>query len=191
MASVNKVILIGNLGRDPEVHSFPSGDRVCNMTIATSDQWTDKATGERKEKTEWTRVVIYNDKIVEVAEKYLTKGSKVYIEGALQTRKWTDKDGNERYQTEVVVNRYAGQMVMLDKPPARTERAPMVPLVVVNYDLMADETSDNPWLAGKVGKSLQAPDRSGVEATVARTTASGRAAPVSRQSQIDEDSIPF
>ena len=158
MASVNKVILIGNLGRDPEVHSFPSGDRVCNMTIATSDAWTDKATGERKEKTEWTRVVIFNDKIVEVAEKYLTKGSKVYIEGALQTRKWTDKDGNERYQTEVVVNRYAGQMVMLDKPPARAE---------------------------------QAPDRSGVEATVARTTASWRPVPSSRVSRIEEDGIPF
>jgi single-strand DNA-binding protein len=121
MASVNRVTLVGNLCRDPEVHSFQSGDRVCNMTVATSDQWTDKATGERKEKSEFHRIVIYNDKIVEVAEKYLTKGSKVYIEGALQTRKWTDKDGNERYQTEVVVNRYAGQMVMLDKPPARTE----------------------------------------------------------------------
>ena len=158
MASVNKVLIIGNLCRDPEVHSFQSGDRVCNMTVATSDQWTDKATGERKEKTEFHRVVIYNDKIVEVAEKYLTKGSKVYIEGALQTRKWTDKDGNERYQTEVVVNRYAGQMVMLDKPPARTE---------------------------------QAPDRSGVEATVARTTASGREVPANRQSRIGEDEIPF
>lgn len=158
MASVNKVILIGNLGRDPEVHSFTSGDRACNMTVATSDSWTDKATGERKEKTEWHRIVIYNDKIVEVAEKYLTKGSKVYIEGALQTRKWTDKDGNERYQTEVVVNRFAGQMVMLDRPPARTE---------------------------------QSPDRSGVAATVARTTASGRSVPANRQSQIESDSIPF
>ena len=111
--SVNKVILIGNLGRDPEIRSLGSGDRVANLRIATSEQWRDKATGERKEKTEWHSVVIFNDNIVKVAEQYLKKGSTVYIEGALQTRKWTDKDGAEKYSTEIVVNKFRGELTML------------------------------------------------------------------------------
>ena len=111
--SVNKVILIGNLGRDPEIRALGSGDRVANLRIATSETWRDKATGERKEKTEWHSVVIFNDNIVKVAEQYLKKGSTVYIEGALQTRKWTDKDGAEKYSTEVVVNKFRGELTML------------------------------------------------------------------------------
>ena len=99
--SVNKVILVGNLGRDPEIRTLNSGDRVANLRIATSEQWRDKATGERKEKTEWHRVVIFNEQLAKVAEQYLKKGSTVYIEGQLQTRKWTDKDGQERYTTEI------------------------------------------------------------------------------------------
>ncbi|HJQ57898.1 MAG TPA: single-stranded DNA-binding protein [Vineibacter sp.] len=112
--SVNKVILVGNLGRDPEIRNMPSGGMVVNMSVATSDTWRDKATGERKERTEWHRVVIFNDKIGEVAQKYLRKGSKVYVEGQLATRKWTDKDNQERYTTEVVVPRFGGALTLLD-----------------------------------------------------------------------------
>ena len=112
--SVNKVILIGNLGKDPEVRRLTSGEPVVNLSIATSESWRDKASGERKEKTEWHRVVIFNKNLAEVAEKYLRKGAKVYVEGQLQTRKWTDKDGAEKYSTEIVLNRFNGTMVMLD-----------------------------------------------------------------------------
>lgn len=112
--SVNKVILIGNLGRDPEVRSFPSGGKVCNLRIATSENWRDKATGERKEKTEWHSVAIYNENLVRIAEQYLRKGSKVYIEGSLQTRKWTDQSGQEKYSTEVVLQKFRGELTMLD-----------------------------------------------------------------------------
>ena len=112
--SVNKVILIGNLGRDPEIRSTQDGLRVANLSVATSESWRDKATGERKERTEWHRVVIFNDKLVEIVEKYLKKGAKVYLEGALQTRKWTDNSGQERYTTEVVLQRYRGELTMLD-----------------------------------------------------------------------------
>ena len=112
--SVNKVILVGNLGRDPEVRNMPSGGMVVNMSVATSDNWRDKATGERKERTEWHRVVIFNDKLGEIAQKYLRKGSKVYLEGQLATRKWTDKDNQERYTTEVVVPRFGGTLTLLD-----------------------------------------------------------------------------
>ncbi|MGN6516983.1 MAG: single-stranded DNA-binding protein [Rhizomicrobium sp.] len=112
--SVNKVILVGNLGKDPEVRRLQSGDPVVNLSIATSESWRDKATGERKEKTEWHRVVIFNKNLAEVAEKYLRKGSKVYVEGALQTRKWTDKDGQEKYSTEVVLQNFRGELTMLD-----------------------------------------------------------------------------
>lgn len=111
--SVNKVILIGNLGRDPEIRSLNNGDRVCNLRIATSESWRDKSSGERKEKTEWHSVVIFNDNIVKVAESYLKKGSTVYIEGALQTRKWTDQNGVEKYSTEIVIQRFNGQLTML------------------------------------------------------------------------------
>jgi len=112
--SVNKVILIGNLGRDPEVRSLNDGSPVVTLNLATSENWKDKASGERKERTEWHRVVIFNENLAKVAENYLKKGSKVYIEGQLQTRKWTDKDGNEKYTTEVVLQRYRGELTMLD-----------------------------------------------------------------------------
>ena len=112
--SVNKVILIGNLGRDPEVRSFQNGGRVCNLRIATSETWKDKASGERKERTEWHSVAIFNDNLVTVAERYLKKGSKVYVEGQLETRKYTDKDGNERYTTEVTLRPYRGELTLLD-----------------------------------------------------------------------------
>mgnify|MGYP002714224225 FL=1 len=111
--SVNKVILVGNLGRDPEIRSLNNGDRVANLRIATSETWRDKATGERKEKTEWHSVVIFNDNIVKVVENYVKKGSTVYIEGALQTRKWTDQQGVEKYSTEIVIQRFNGQLTML------------------------------------------------------------------------------
>lgn len=112
--SVNKVILVGNLGRDPEVRSMQSGDKVVNLALATSESWKDKATGERKERTEWHRVVIFNQGLVNVAENYLSKGSKIYIEGQLETRKWTDQNGQEKYSTEVVLRPYRGELAMLD-----------------------------------------------------------------------------
>jgi single-strand DNA-binding protein len=112
--SVNKVILVGNLGKDPEVRRMTSGDPVVNLSVATSESWRDKASGERKEKTEWHRVVIFNKNLAEVAEKYLRKGAKVYVEGQLQTRKWTDKDGAEKYSTEVVLQNFRGELTMLD-----------------------------------------------------------------------------
>ena len=112
--SVNKVILVGNLGRDPEIRSLNSGDRVANLSIATSETWRDRTSGERKERTEWHRVVIFNDNLVKVAENYLRKGSKVYIEGALQTRKFQDQSGAERQTTEVVLQKFRGELTMLD-----------------------------------------------------------------------------
>lgn len=112
--SVNKVILVGNLGRDPEIRSTQDGREIANLAIATSENWKDKNTGERKEKTEWHRVVIFNDGLVNVVKNYVKKGSKVYIEGALQTRKWTDKDGQEKYSTEVVLQGYGSTLTMLD-----------------------------------------------------------------------------
>ncbi len=112
--SVNKVILVGNLGRDPETRRLGSGDPVVNLRLATSETWKDKASGERKERTEWHSVVIYNENLARVAEQYLRKGSKVYIEGSLQTRKWTDNSGVEKYTTEVVLQRFRGEMTILD-----------------------------------------------------------------------------
>ncbi|UWR09763.1 single-stranded DNA-binding protein [Sulfitobacter mediterraneus] len=112
--SVNKVILIGNLGRDPEVRSFQNGGKVCNLRIATSETWKDRNTGERKEKTEWHSVAIFQEGLVRIAEQYLRKGSKVYIEGQLQTRKWQDQSGNDRYSTEVVLQGFGGTLTMLD-----------------------------------------------------------------------------
>src|SRR3712207_5755731 len=111
--SVNKVILIGNLGKDPEIRTLNSGDRVANLRIATSEQWRDKGSGERREKTEWHQVVIFNENIVRVAEQYLRKGSTVYVEGALQTRKWTDQQGVEKYSTEIVLQKFRGELTML------------------------------------------------------------------------------
>jgi len=112
--SVNKVILVGNLGRDPEVRRMPSGEAMVSFSMATSESWRDKASGERKEKTEWHRVVIFNENLAKVAEQYLKKGSKIYLEGQLQTRKYTDKDGTEKYSTEVVLQKFRGELVMLD-----------------------------------------------------------------------------
>jgi single-strand DNA-binding protein len=112
--SVNKVILVGNLGADPEIRSLNSGDRVANLRVATSETWRDKSSGERKEKTEWHRVVIFNDNLVKVAEQYLRKGSKVYLEGAIQTRKWADQSGQEKFSTEVVLQKFRGELTMLD-----------------------------------------------------------------------------
>ncbi|HWD57947.1 MAG TPA: single-stranded DNA-binding protein [Stellaceae bacterium] len=112
--SINKVILVGNLGRDPEIRSTNDGTRIANLALATSESWRDRNSGERKERTEWHRVVIFNERLVEVVEKYVKKGSKLYIEGALQTRKWTDNQGQERYSTEVVLQRFRGELTMLD-----------------------------------------------------------------------------
>ncbi len=112
--SVNKVIIVGNLGRDPEVRSFQNGGKVVNLNIATSETWRDKASGERKERTEWHRVSILNEPLAKIAEQYLKKGSKVYIEGQLETRKWTDQSGAEKYTTEVVLRPYRGELTLLD-----------------------------------------------------------------------------
>ena len=112
--SVNKVTLIGNLGKDPEVRTTQDGQKIVNLTLATSESWTDRSSGERKERTEWHRVVIFNDRIGDVAERFLRKGRKVFVEGALQTRKWTDQSGQERYTTEVVIQRFRGELVLLD-----------------------------------------------------------------------------
>ena len=114
VGSVNKVILIGNLGRDPEVRSMQNGGKVCNLSVATSERWKDRNSGEQQERTEWHRVVIFDDRLVDVAERFLAKGRKVYLEGELQTRKWTDQTGQDRYSTEVVLRRFRGQLVLLD-----------------------------------------------------------------------------
>jgi single-strand DNA-binding protein len=123
MSSVNKVILVGNLGADPDVRSFPSGGRVCNLRIATSEKWKDKGTGEQRERTEWHAVAIMSDGLVGIAERYLRKGSKVYIEGQLQTRKWQDQSGADRYSTEIVLRPYGGELVLLDGPGGDTKPA--------------------------------------------------------------------
>lgn len=112
--SVNKVIIVGNLGRDPEIRHTQDGSPIAQLSVATSDSWKDRTTGERRERSEWHRVVIFNDHLVKIAEQYLKKGSKVYLEGALSTRKWTDQSGVEKYTTEVVLQRYNGELTMLD-----------------------------------------------------------------------------
>lgn len=112
--SVNKCILVGNLGKDPEVRTTQAGEKIVNLTLATGETWSDRQTGERKERTEWHRVVIFNDRLADVAEKYLRKGSKCYLEGQLQTRKWTDQSGQDRYQTEVVLSKFRGELTLLD-----------------------------------------------------------------------------
>ena len=134
-ASVNKVILIGNLGADPEIKRTQDGRPIANLRIATSESWRDKSTGERKEKTEWHTVVIFAEPICKVAEQYLRKGSKVYIEGGLQTRKWTDKDGKDRYSTEVVLQAYGGVMTMLD---GKSDNAPPSRVAGENDDMNDD-----------------------------------------------------
>jgi single-strand DNA-binding protein len=112
--SVNKVILIGNLGRDPEIRTLQNGGKVCNLSVATSEAWKDRGSGERKERTEWHRVVIFNENLVQVAERFLKKGSKVYLEGQLETRKWADQSGQEKYSTEVVLRQFRGELTLLD-----------------------------------------------------------------------------
>ena len=132
MSSVNKAILIGNLGRDPEVRTTQSGERIVSFSLATTESWRDKASGERKDRTEWHNVVIWNDAIGKVAESYARKGSKVYIEGQIQTREYTDKDGNQRRITEIVLQRFRGELTLLDSAksrddaPARQTQAPNV-----------------------------------------------------------------
>lgn len=145
-ASVNKVILIGNLGRDPEVRSMANGARVCNLSLATSESWKDKASGERKERTEWHRVTIWNDRLVDVAEKYLKKGAKVYIEGQLETRKWTDQAGQEKYTTEVVLRQFRGELTMLDGRAGGSHEP-------------EDENQDAATYAAASGSSQPAPKR--------------------------------
>ena len=115
MSSINKVILVGNIGRDPEIRTLNNGDQVANLSVATSERWKDKQSGDWNEKTEWHKVVIFNPHLAKFAEK-LSKGSKVYLEGSLQTRKWTDKDGAERYSTEIVLQKFRGELVALDAP---------------------------------------------------------------------------
>ncbi len=112
--SVNKVILVGNLGRDPEIRSMQNGGRVANLSIATSESWKDRNSGERRERTEWHRVVIFNENLVRLCENYLRKGSKIYLEGSIETRKWSDQSGQERYTTEIVLRPYRGELTMLD-----------------------------------------------------------------------------
>ena len=112
--SINKVIILGNLGKDPEVRTFPNGGKVCNFPVATSENWQDKSSGERQERTQWHNVSILSEPIVNIAEKYLSKGSKVYIEGQIETRKWQDNEGNDRFSTEVVLRPYKGQLVLVD-----------------------------------------------------------------------------
>lgn len=146
--SVNKVIIVGNLGRDPEVRTFQNGGRVANLTIATSENWKDKATGEKKEKTEWHRVVIFNENIVGVAERYLKKGAKVYIEGQLETRKWTDQQGQEKYSTEVVLRPYRGELTMLDSAGGRSNA------IANDVGGMGDDTPSFGPSAGKGNSSL-------------------------------------
>ncbi|MDR1475985.1 MAG: single-stranded DNA-binding protein [Holosporales bacterium] len=117
--SLNKVILIGNLGKDPDIRFMPDGSKVTSFSLATSDVWKDKVTGERKDKTEWHRISIFNERLVDVVEKYVRKGTKLYVEGQLQTRKWTDQSGTERYTTEIILGKYRGEIVILD--PKRGE----------------------------------------------------------------------
>lgn len=139
--SVNKVILIGHLGRDPEIRATQDGREIANMTVATSESWKDKNTGERKEKTEWHRVVVFNPGLVKVVKAYLKKGSQVYLEGSLQTRKYTDKDGVEKFSTEVVLQQFGGQMVMLasDRKEKENEASPQAEQSASASALMDDE----------------------------------------------------
>jgi len=127
MAGVNKAIIVGNLGRDPEVKSFPNGGRVVSLNIATSETWKDKSTGEKKERTEWHRVSIFNEALGKIAEQYLKKGSTVYLEGQIETRKWQDQSGADKYSTEVVLRAFGSTLVMLDGPGEKREHTNMPP----------------------------------------------------------------
>ena len=140
MSSVNKVILIGNLGADPEVRTFSNGGQVCNLRIATSETWKDKNTGEKRERTEWHSVAIFNENLARLAERHLRKGSKVYLEGQLETRKWQDQSGNDRYSTEVVLRPYKGEMTFLDRTGDRDDRS--------NAQRQSDDAYAPLWNAG-------------------------------------------
>jgi single-strand DNA-binding protein len=139
MASVNKVIILGHLGRDPDVRSFQSGGKVCNLRVATSESWKDKQTGERKERTEWHSVAIMSDGLVRIAEQYLRKGSKVYLEGQLETRKWQDQSGADRYSTEIVLRPYNSTMVLLDGRSEGHADHNAMPPAPGGYNDMADD----------------------------------------------------
>jgi single-strand DNA-binding protein len=169
MASVNKVIIVGNLGKDPEVRTFPSGGRVCNVTVATTERWKDKTSGEMKELTEWHRVV-FNDRLAEIAGEYLRKGSQVYIEGSLRTRKWTDKDGAEKYTTEI----RADEMKMLGKREG-----------------MGSPSGDDDGGYESAPRRSAPPSRAPAPAAAQRTGGGGGAAkPASGFDDMDDD-IPF
>ncbi|HEX2552844.1 MAG TPA: single-stranded DNA-binding protein [Microvirga sp.] len=168
--SVNKVILVGNLGRDPEVRRLSSGDPVVNFSIATSESWKDKTSGERKEKTEWHNIVIYNENLGRVAEQYLKKGSKVYIEGQLQTREYTDKEGQQRKSTEVVLQRFRGELAILDSRGGGAGAD--------------DEDGGRVSRGGDFGRS------SPMERRPAAASSGGGAGGGSRYSDLDDD-IPF
>ncbi len=140
---LNKATLIGNLGRDPEVRHSVDGQKIVNLSVATSEYWKDRNTGERKDKTEWHRVVIFNDRLADVAEQYLQKGSKIYIEGQLQTRKWTDQQGIERYSTEVVLSKFRGELTMLDSKSSGDSTMDMMPVSDAQMPGM-NQASDNP-----------------------------------------------
>ena len=156
--SVNKVILVGNLGRDPEVRTTQAGSKIVNFTLATGESWTDKASGERRERTEWHRVVIFNERLADVAERFLRKGRKVYVEGALETRKWTDQSSQERYTTEVVLRNFRGELQLLDS--ARSDDAGMAESGGYGRDRpamrpAAEPSRDGPsWDAPKAGGTL-------------------------------------
>ena len=139
--SVNKVILVGNLGKDPEVHSTQAGSKIVSFTLATIESWTDKASAERKERTERHRVVVFNEQIADIAERFLTKGAKVYVEGQLQTRKWTDQGGQEHYTTEVVVPRFKDAMTMLSGSVANSSRQRIMPLPRLKVRSRANKTA--------------------------------------------------
>jgi single-strand DNA-binding protein len=170
--SVNKVILVGNLGRDPEVRRLGSGDPVVNLRIATSETWKDKASGERKEKTEWHSVVIFNENLARVAEQYLKKGSKVYLEGQLQTRKWTDQQGVEKYSTEVVLQRFRGELTILDSRGGGGSE-------------FGDEEQGQIRSGGDFGRSSPSQDR-----RLAPSSGGGSSGGGSRYNDLDDD-IPF
>lgn len=138
--SVNKVVLVGNLGKDPEIRVAQDGTKIAQLSVATSDSWKDKLTGERKEKTEWHRVVVFNPNIADVCEKYLRKGAKVYLEGQLQTRKWTDQAGQEKYTTEIVLPKFKGELTMLD---GRSEGEGSTPTMGYMSNLIPDSSSSN------------------------------------------------
>ena len=138
--SINKVIILGNLGKDPEVRTFPNGGKLCNFPVATSENWQDKSSGERQERTQWHNVSILSEPIVNIAEKYLSKGSKVYIEGQIETRKWQDNEGNDRFSTEVVLRPYKGQLVLVD---SRSEISNQNNNQTMNEDLNIKSNNEN------------------------------------------------